>query len=89
MLEYHQILQTVLNGVKADQATMHLTQDLLRDERTARTAEATLRRDQGLELERLRSVATTAQARETEIEGILKSLREEMAQRAQEEVHVR
>ena len=65
--EYHQILAKVIPAVKADKAALQLHQELLTEERAARSAEATLRRDQGLELERLKSVATAAQAREAEL----------------------
>jgi len=58
--EYHQILANVVPALKSDRAALQLHQELLAEERAARSAEATLRRDQGLELERLKSVATTA-----------------------------
>ena len=87
--EYHQILANVIPAVKTDKAALQLHQELLAEERAARSAEATLRRDQGLELERLKSVATAAQARETELDGLLQELREELKHHSREGVRVR
>eukprot|EP01032_Pedospumella_encystans_P027537 gene27537-31124_t len=74
--EYHQILANVIPALKADKTALQLHQELLTEERAARSAEATLRRDQGLELERLKSVSTAAQAREMELDGLLQELRD-------------
>ena len=87
--EYHEILTNVVPAAKADKEALTMHIELLAEERAARSAEATLRRDQGLELERLRNVATTAQARELRLESLLEELREEMKLRATEEVEAR